>query len=386
MKDFHFYRNLKPISDFKLLAKVDSYQPFPPSWQLVVSDVLDSTGHIKSGSFKEINMVSASVIAAVSNHLKPIDVPFTFAGDGSIIAIPADFSEEVQAIIETCKAIAWERFDIQLAVGIVPVEELYRQGYDLSVAKVYTSEKITQAAFRGEGVFRAEEMIKKQSAPVIPQHRVEVDLSGLECRWNYFPARREAVALIVLALEKDPEKQSEIYLKILNQVQKIYGDEIELKPIRQQDMKLSASPHSLMAEIKIRSKNNFVSRVKYGLKLLYMQAVGHLLMNVGFRTRNTNWGEYKSDFIKNSDYRKFSGDLKMIVTGSPEQKEKLNYYLEDLYQQKKIIFGLHVSTATITTCYISDYQDNHIHFIDGADGGYTMASIDFKKRANHIIS
>jgi hypothetical protein len=32
------------------------------------------------------------------------------------------------------------------------------------------------------------------------------------------------------------------------------------------------------------------------------------------------------------------------------------------------------------TCYVKDYVHDHYHFVDGADGGYALASVDFKRR------
>lgn len=337
------------------------------------------------GKFKEINMVSASVIAAISNHLKDLELPFSFAGDGALIAIPGDFVEEVQEIINTCVAIASESFGLTLAAGIVSMEELYKQNIEFSVAKIYTSENVTQAAFMGDGVFRAEEIVKERPAKTEALKKTEVNLSGLECRWNYFPARKEAISIIVQAIGEDSVVKSEIYKHVLAAIEEIYGGEMDLKPIRLQDMKLTLSPKMLMAEIKMRSKPGFLNRSKYALYLFYMQTVGYVLMKFDITTKYTRWGDYKPDFIKNSDYRKFSGDLKMIVTGNPDQNEKLKELLENLFREKKLVYGMHLSNATITTCFVTEYQSNHIHFIDGADGGYTQASVDFKKRLSEII-
>lgn len=379
MSELNFYKNLQAVSGFSELMNIQSYKPLPLSWCLVVSDIVDSTGHIAGGEFKEVNMVSASVIAAVSNHVKNIELPFTFSGDGTLIAIPGKFSDEVTAIVESCISMASENFNLKLAAGLVPVKELYDAGYDLRVAKEKTSMYVTQAAFMGEGVFRAEELVKERAVSVTNK-KTEIDLTGLECRWNSFPARKEAVSLIVRAIGNNTQVQSNTYQQVLSAVSDLYGDEVDLKPVRQQDMKLAFSPRLLMAEIKIRSKADFFNRLIYASKLFYRQIIGHLLMKFNITTKNNRWGVYKPEFIKNSDYRKFSGDLKMIITGTTNQKEKLNQYLENLYQQNRIIYGMHISKATITTCFVTEYQSNHIHFVDGSDGGYTRAAVDFKKR------
>jgi hypothetical protein len=40
----------------------------------------------------------------------------------------------------------------------------------------------------------------------------------------------------------------------------------------------------------------------------------------------------------------------------------------------EILYGLHTSGASIMSCYVRDQKDGHIHFVDGADGGYTKAA------------
>ena len=45
-----------------------------------------------------------------------------------------------------------------------------------------------------------------------------------------------------------------------------------------------------------------------------------------------------------------------------------------------ICFGIHCSPASIMSCYVRNRDDAHIHFVDGADGGYTSAAIMLKKK------
>jgi hypothetical protein len=38
------------------------------------------------------------------------------------------------------------------------------------------------------------------------------------------------------------------------------------------------------------------------------------------------------------------------------------------------------------TCLVFNYSAKHLHFIDGADGGLTLAAKAFKERAAKLIS
>ncbi|MEQ1676298.1 MAG: DUF3095 family protein, partial [Chitinophagaceae bacterium] len=62
------------------------------------------------------------------------------------------------------------------------------------------------------------------------------------------------------------------------------------------------------------------------------------------------------------------------------QREKLFQALEILEAEGEIFFGLHVSTESVMSCYVRNLDDQHVHFIDGADGGYTKAAGVLKKK------
>jgi len=57
----------------------------------------------------------------------------------------------------------------------------------------------------------------------------------------------------------------------------------------------------------------------------------------------------------------------------------LRAFLEGLRQQGEIYFGVRVSDASLMTCYVrSTEPGEHIHFVDGGDGGYAMAAKEMK--------
>ncbi len=42
--------------------------------------------------------------------------------------------------------------------------------------------------------------------------------------------------------------------------------------------------------------------------------------------------------------------------------------------QNLVDYGLHRASTALVTCFVSSTEDGrHVHFIDGADGGYTLA-------------
>jgi hypothetical protein len=46
----------------------------------------------------------------------------------------------------------------------------------------------------------------------------------------------------------------------------------------------------------------------------------------------------------------------------------------------ELVFGAHRSPEVMLTCLIFERMGRQIHFVDGADGGFTLAARDLKQR------
>ena len=44
------------------------------------------------------------------------------------------------------------------------------------------------------------------------------------------------------------------------------------------------------------------------------------------------------------------------------------------------LFGLFVSSESVMSCYVRNLNDRHVHFVDGAEGGYTNAASIIKRK------
>ena len=60
-------------------------------------------------------------------------------------------------------------------------------------------------------------------------------------------------------------------------------------------------------------------------------------------------------------------------------------YLDQLERDQKIIYGIHVTHASVMSCYVLDRKTKHSHFIDGTEGGYTSASKMFKTKLKTLV-
>jgi hypothetical protein len=78
------------------------------------------------------------------------------------------------------------------------------------------------------------------------------------------------------------------------------------------------------------------------------------------------------------------GFLNTIISGTDQQVDRLKVLLDELESSDKIIYGMHVTHASIMSCYIEDREEKHVHFVDGTEGGYTSAAIMFKQKLNKL--
>jgi hypothetical protein len=73
-----------------------------------------------------------------------------------------------------------------------------------------------------------------------------------------------------------------------------------------------------------------------------------------------------------------------VITGIKKQRLDLQAALDKLETAGIILYGLHVSNSSIMSCYVRDQQEGHIHFVDGAEGGYTQASVVLKSKLRKL--
>jgi hypothetical protein len=91
---------------------------------------------------------------------------------------------------------------------------------------------------------------------------------------------------------------------------------------------------------------------------------------------------YIRQVVENSDFRKYDDGLRMILDCTPELERRLTQLLERAAANKVVRYGLHRQDAAMMTCFApSVMRSDHVHFIDGASGGYASAATALKAMA-----
>lgn len=377
-----FYENLSGIKDFHLVAEGDIYESVPDNWWVVVGDIRNSTQAIEKGLYKEVNMAGATIIAAVSNLYKKFgQLPYAFGGDGAFFLVPDYHIQELKKTLSFCRKAIAESFGLDMRVGIIQMKEIREAGYRVKVAKLKLSPYMSQAVFWGEGLSYAEDVIKQREIAE-EESDYEANLEGLECRWQEIPSRDEEItSYIIKARGKTDKEKSEIYAECLKKIDQVYGSISERNPVSIKKLKLTKSWKKLQTEWKIRTwKPTLKRKISYAAKLIYESIAGGIVMKNSIQMRGVNWGNYKSDFLNHVDFRKFDESLRFVASGTADERLRLEKYLEEKLGEGKLHYGIHSSESLIITCYISNHEKEHIHFIDGIDGGYAMAAQKIKQQ------
>lgn len=388
-----FYNELPYLDDFIEITDLSKFQPVPADWYVVITDVVHSTQAIEAGRYKDVNYLGACSIIAVLNVAKKLEIPFVFGGDGASLVIPPSLYVVTKQALLGLRKLAKEEYNLDLRVGAVPVEEITSTGYEVKIAKWRVSENYSQAVFIGGGLTYATDLIKSPVTSHLYQYSCskegfphnKVNLEGLECRWqDIFSKSGETVSLIVKTTDENLESSRQVYRDLLEKIYMIYGNESYYHPVTQDTLKLSFSYSNLRSEINSRTQGKgLLNKFLCFLKLALINFLGLLLMKIKPQLGNVDWGKYKDILLCTSDYQKFDDLLRMVIASNAKQRKKLVQYLEKQFRAGKLVYGIHKSNRALMTCLVFERSGRQVHFVDGADGGYTLAAKAMKQKIKY---
>ena len=373
------YGDIPSFSDFSEVTDQRHYHQLPDDWLVVIADIKGSTPAIAAGRYKDVNMMGAACITAVLNVRDKWQIPYVFGGDGATVAIPPELAEATRKALAGVRSIAQERFSLELLVGMVPINAIRKEDLDVRVAKFELSPGNYLATFIGGGVELAEKWIKSRQMFLVQESSTptDADLDGLSCRWEPLQSRN-GVILSMLVRVAPGEKQQDIYQQVISQTAAVMAtDKEQGRPISKRNLHLSWPPKGIRAEVDatLGQRNRFI----WKLKLYAVSLIQFVLDKFNIKAGDYKPKLYRQELQKNSDYRRFDDMLRILFDCSDEQADQIETALRELKQQDKITYGLHRTGRAIMTCLVFNLsQGEHIHFLDGDDGGFAMAAKQLK--------
>jgi hypothetical protein len=371
-----FYGGIPVFRGFTRLMEPALYSPLPDDWSVGVADIVNSTKAIADKRYKAVNMAGAAVIAAVTNALAGREFPFVFGGDGASFAVaPADLELAREALAATA---TWVKQDLELEmrVALVPIGVIREQALDVRVARFGPSANLSYAMFSGGGLAFADAAMKRGEFAVTPAPLgSQPDLSGLSCRFEEIPAARGLIlsVLVMPARGADPARFRSVIEDIIGLVER--SPEAG-RPVPAGGPPLRWPPAGLDYEARA-SRGGPLAKRRAGVLVYTLFA--YLIMRFGIKLGGFVPEVYLQQVVENSDFRKYDDGLRMILDCTPELEDALQQRLADAAAQGIVRYGLHRQDAAMMTCITRQAtRSDHVHFIDGARGGYASAATALK--------
>jgi hypothetical protein len=375
----NFYSRIPVFRGFSSLMEPSLYAALPDDWSVGVADIVESTKAIAQARYKAVNMAGAAVIASVTNALAGREFPFVFGGDGASFAVsPDDLARARDALAATATWVG-EDLDLLMRVALVPLIAIRAQGLDVRVARYGPSANLSYAMFSGGGLGWAEAAMKRGefAVPSAPPG-AQPDLSGLSCRFEEMPSARGLIlsVLVVPARGADPHAFRKAIEDIIEQVERSPDAG---RPVPPGGPPLRWPPQGLDYEARAERGGSLFRRRAY---VLGRTLFAYVIMRFGITVGGFVPKVYTQQVVENSDFRKYDDGLRMILDCTEELEDALTRRLAAAAEQGILRYGLHRQDAAMMTCFTpSAMRSDHVHFIDGARGGYASAATALKATA-----
>ncbi len=374
-----FYGRIPVFRGFSSLMDPALYSALPDDWSIGVADIVESTKAIAEARYKAVNMAGASVIAAVANALEGREFPFVFGGDGASFAVsPDDLARTRDALAATAIWVE-ESLNLIMRVALVPVAAVRAQGLDVRVARFGPSPNLSYAMFSGGGLGWAETAMKRgEFAVPAAAPGTQPDLTGLSCRFEEIPSVRGLIlsVLVVPARGADPLAFRKLIEDVIALVERSPDAG---RPVPPGGPPLRWPPAG--ADFEARAARGG-SLLKRRAAVLTFTLFAYLIMRFGISVGGFVPKTYVRQVVENSDFRKYDDGLRMILDCTPELETALTRRLTLAASAGIARYGLHRQDAAMMTCFTpSALRSDHVHFIDGARGGYASAATALKAMA-----
>ncbi len=386
-----FYAKLGDILEFRELTEPGRYATAPPSSLLVLTRVHGVARAIAAGRYQHVNALSVASIVAVQNAMADLEIPYVFAGDAATLLIPASRRWAAERALRAVRSLAEASFGLDLRASVVPASELAAAGQPAKVGRFRLSEHARLAMFSGGACATArrwcDDPERSQLYTVSVEGERQASYAGFECRWQPVTSQRgHTVSLIVSALAPAEVDRKQTYEDLLRAFERIVDTEA-CHPIKVADLESTKffGDHSIEARIRAQTS---VASVPPGAApgARKPSFIGRLLQGFGKGGAAFDSKKYKRELCGNCDYRKFDDSLRLLVDLNVAEVYRLESRLSAEHRAGRLAYGLHRSPSALITSAVRSHDGDHVHFVDGSDGGYALAAQQLEEQLRENLA
>ena len=204
------------------------------------------------------------------------------------------------------------------------------------------------------------------------------DLSGLSCRFEEIPSTRGLILSVLVVPAKDADPHH--FRKVIEEIIKLVEQSPDAgRPVPPGGPPLRWPPAGIEYEARAARGGPLLKRRSI---VLAVTLWAYVVMRFGIKVGNFVPKNYVQQVVENSDFRKYDDGLRMILDCTEELERALAALLAKAASERIVRYGLHRQDAAMMTCFTpSVMRSDHVHFIDGARGGYASAATALKATA-----
>jgi hypothetical protein len=283
-------------------------------------------------------------------------------------------------------AMAKKQFGLELRIGRILAGELRASGFIVEAAKYRIAGSDVLAMLGGTGLIEAEHRIKSPNNNylVLPDVGApDADVSGLSCRWEPLQSAHGEMLTLLVQSRASGADADRYYQQFYSRLRELTGlSDEKLNPVKVSAMHTGWPPKDLSIESRTHAgRGGWLPRIWASTRTLLHSLGGAIVFNTGLPVGWLNPKRYKNSTVMRSDFRKFDGLLRMVLDVPAAKIPVILEFLESEHRRGAIFYGTHRSDSALMTCLIfSVRRDSHVHFIDGNDGGYALAALQFKQQ------
>ena len=373
-----FYASVPVFDDFDRVADPALYRPLPEGWMVGNADIVKSTQAKAQGRAKAVNLAGASVIAAVTNALGGEAIPYVFGGDGASFAVPSELAGLAGDALAAVARWATQDLELPMRVGMVPIAAIREAGLDVRVSRFAASPHVRYAMFAGGGLRWAEGQIKLGHFTLADAPEdARPDLTGLSCNWEAIPSSLGVILTLMILPEvafDDPR-----FIALVARLNALLADPGQSRcPLPAQGPPFRWPPRGLALLAIVQRRPGewpWLRKAMLAARSLF-EAV---ILWTGLKVGGFEPARYRREIVENADFRGYDDGLRMTIDCTTAHSERIEALLKQARDDGVARFGLHREDAALMTCIapLPSHSD-HVHFIDGASGGYTLAALQLK--------